>query len=78
MLLVVSDKVGDKECICKLSQFKNRKDHFQRGGSEEVPLQLGHEGQVKCRYGDMAVDVVGRENAANRMALRWWAGSQML
>ena len=47
-------------------------------GSEEVPLQLGHEGQVKCRYGDMAEDIVDRENAANRMALRWWAGSQML
>lgn len=77
MLLVVSDK-DHKEGICQLSQFKQKEGSFPTGGSVEVPLQLGHEGQVKCRYGGMAEDVVDRENAASRMALRWWAGSQML
>lgn len=41
---------------------------------KEVALQLGHEGQAKCRCVDMAKDVVGRENRTSKMSLRWWTG----
>lgn len=39
---------------------------------QEMALQLGHEGQTKFKYGDMAEYIGGRENDTNGKNLRWW------
>ena len=45
---------------------------------EQMALMLGHEGQIKFKYGDMAEDTGGRENGTNGMNPRWWTGRQVL
>lgn len=54
-----------------------RKKSFPAGGlgggfMEEMAQQLGHEGQTKFKYGDVAEYIGGRENDTNGMNLRWW------